>query len=226
MPSCIFRWDLYPFFNSAPSNPPPSPPPPTAVTKADPAAPPPVNAQVTNGNISKSLRIVVAVVGSAVLFVMVIVSVCCFIRRRRHNPWTVTSAKDEVKTAESLQFKISEIRAATNFFSEGNKLGEGGFGKVYRGKLENGQDIAVKRLEGCSNQGQQQFKNEVTLMVRLQHKNLIKLLGYCLEEGERLLILEFAPNSSLEGFISGMEKLEKGNTRSPDRSDVTWEFEK
>ncbi|KAI6704370.1 hypothetical protein NL676_007332 [Syzygium grande] len=204
MPSCIFRWDLYPFFNSAPGNPPPSPPPPTAVTKADPAAPPPVNAQVTNGNISKSLRIVVAVVGSAVLFMMIIVSVCCFllegesiIHGRSH---LVT--KDEVKTAESLQFKISEIRAATNFFSEGNKLGEGGFGKVYRGKLENGQDIAVKRLEGCSNQGQQQFKNEVTLLVGLQHKNLIKLLGYCLEEGERLLILEFAPNASLEGFIS------------------------
>ncbi|XP_056171961.1 cysteine-rich receptor-like protein kinase 14 [Syzygium oleosum] len=201
-PSCIFRWELYPFFDSDPGNPLPSPPPPTAVTEADPTAPPPANAQVTNGNISKSLRIVVAVVGSAVLFVMVIVSVCCFIRRRRHNPWKVTSAKDEVKIAESLQFKISEIRAATNFFSEGNKLGEGGFGKVYRGKLENGQDIAVKRLKGCSNQGLQQFKNEVTLLVRLQHKNLIKLLGYCLEEGERLLILEFAPNSSLEGFIS------------------------
>ncbi|XP_056171696.1 cysteine-rich receptor-like protein kinase 44 isoform X2 [Syzygium oleosum] len=158
-PSCIFRWDLYPFFNSDFGNPPPSPPAPTVVAEADPAAPPPVNAQVTN-------------------------------------------AKDEVKTAKSFQFKISEIRAATNFFSEGNKLGEGGFGKVYRGKLENGQDIAVKRLEGCSNQGQQQFKNEVTLLVGLQHKNLIKLLGYCLEEGERLLILEFAPNASLEGFIS------------------------
>jgi len=61
----------------------------------------------------------------------------------------------------------------------------------------------VKRLERSTNQGQQQFKNEVTLMARLQHKNLIKLHGYCLEEGERLLILEFAPNASLEGFISG-----------------------
>ncbi|KAI6704365.1 hypothetical protein NL676_007327 [Syzygium grande] len=90
-PSCIFRWELYPFFNSDPGNPPPSPPPPTAVPKVDPAAPPPANAQVTNGNISKPLRIVVAMVGSAVVFVMVIVSVCCFIRRRRHNPWKVTS---------------------------------------------------------------------------------------------------------------------------------------
>ncbi|KAI6704382.1 hypothetical protein NL676_007344 [Syzygium grande] len=90
-PSCILRWELHPFFNSDPGNPLPSPPPPTAVTKVDAAAPPPANAQVTNGNILKSLRIVVAVVGSAVLFVMVVVSVCCFIRRRRHNPWKVTS---------------------------------------------------------------------------------------------------------------------------------------
>lgn len=64
----------------------------------------------------------------------------------------------------------------------------------------------MKRLERCTNQGQQQFKNEVTLMARLQHKNLIKLHGYCLEEGERLLILEFAPNASLEGFISDSVK--------------------
>ncbi|KAF8029638.1 hypothetical protein BT93_E2150 [Corymbia citriodora subsp. variegata] len=211
-PSCIFRWDLYPFFESDPSNPPPSPPPPTVVTEADPHAPPPSNAQITNGNIWKLLRIVIGVVCSAVLSVMVIVSMCCFIRRSRSNPWMVSSAKDEVETdeslqnevetAKSLQFKLSELRAATNVFSEANKLGEGGFGRVYKGKLENGQYIAVKRLMGCSNQGQQQFKNEVALMVRLQHKNLIKLHGYCLEEGERILVLEFAPNASLEEFIS------------------------
>ncbi|KAF8030107.1 hypothetical protein BT93_E2515 [Corymbia citriodora subsp. variegata] len=195
-PSCIFRWDLYPFLESDTSN----LLPPTA------AALPPANAQVTNGNMSKSLRIVITAVGSTVLFIVVTVSVCCFIRRRRSNPWEVSSAKDMVETAEKLKFRINDIRAATNFFSEANKLGEGGFGKVYQGKLENGQYIAVKRLEGCSNQGQQQFKNEVTLMARVQHKNLIKLHGYCLEEGERLLILEFAPNASLEGFISDSVK--------------------
>lgn len=208
-PSCIFRWDLYSFLESNTSN----LPPPIAAATIDPPFLPPPNAQVINGNMSKYLRIVIAAVGSTVLFVVVIVCVFCFIRRRRSNPWEVSSAKDEVETAESLQFRISEIRAATNFFSEANKLGEGGFGKVYQGKLENGQYIAVKRLERCTNQGQQQFKNEVTLMARLQHKNLIKLHGYCLEEGKRLLILEFAPNASLEGFISDSVK----------RTSLSWE---
>ncbi|XP_030516149.2 cysteine-rich receptor-like protein kinase 44 [Rhodamnia argentea] len=115
-------------------------------------------------------------------------------------------SKEEVEIAESSQFTLSEIEAATNFFSEGNKIGEGGFGKVYRGTLENGLYVAVKRLDGCSIQDQQQFKNEVTLMARLQHKNLIKLHGYCFEEGERILVLELARNASLEGFISDSNK--------------------
>ncbi|XP_039169837.1 cysteine-rich receptor-like protein kinase 14 [Eucalyptus grandis] len=210
-PSCIFRWDLYPFFESDSINLLPSPPPPTAVTKADPAAPPPANAQVTNGNILKSLRIVVAVVGSANLFVLVIVSVCCLIRRRRSNPWMVSSAKDEVKTAESLQFKISEIRTATNSFAEGNKLGEGGFGKVYRGRLPNGQEIAVKRLSQSSGQGIQEFKNEIVLVAKLQHRNLVRLLGFCLEGEEKLLIYECVPNKSLDYFVFDPDKSKQLN---------------
>ncbi|KAL3740547.1 hypothetical protein ACJRO7_021773 [Eucalyptus globulus] len=205
-PSCIFRWDLYRFFNSDPINLPLSPPPPTAVTQADPPAPPPANAQVTNGNISKSVRIVVAVVGSVALFVVAIVSVCCLIRRRRSNPLMVSTAKDEVKTAESLQFKISEIRAATNSFAEGNKLGEGGFGKVYRGRLPNGQEIAVKRLSQSSGQGLQEFKNEIVLVAKLQHRNLVRLLGFCFEEGEKLLVYELMPNKSLDYFVFDLEK--------------------
>ncbi|XP_039168345.1 putative cysteine-rich receptor-like protein kinase 35 [Eucalyptus grandis] len=205
-PSCIFRWDLYRFFDSDPINLPLSPPPPTTVAQADPPAPPPANAQVTNGNISKSLRIVVAVVGSVALFVVAIVSVCCLIRRRRSNPLMVSTAKDEVKTAESLQFKISEIRAATNSFAEGNKLGEGGFGKVYRGRLPNGQEIAVKRLSQSSGQGLQEFKNEIVLVAKLQHRNLVRLLGFCFEEGEKLLVYELMPNKSLDYFVFDLEK--------------------
>ncbi|KAK3431894.1 hypothetical protein EUGRSUZ_E03017 [Eucalyptus grandis] len=114
-----------------------------------------------------------------------------------------TNAKDEVKTAESLQFKISEIRAATNSFSEGNKLGEGGFGEVYRGRLTNGQEIAVKRLSQSSRQGLQEFKNEIVLVAKLQHQNLVRLLGFCFEEGEKLLVYEFMPNKSLDYFVFG-----------------------
>ncbi|XP_021895135.1 cysteine-rich receptor-like protein kinase 41 [Carica papaya] len=80
-------------------------------------------------------------------------------------------------------------------------LGHGGFGAVYKGILSSGQEIAVKRLSIDSEQGDQEFKNEVLLVARLQHRNLVRLLGFCLEGNERILIYEFVPNSSLDHFI-------------------------
>ncbi|KAF2291513.1 hypothetical protein GH714_025018 [Hevea brasiliensis] len=80
------------------------------------------------------------------------------------------------KDAESLQFDFGTVRIATNDFSEANKLGQGGFGTVYKGRLPNGQDIAVKRLSRESAQGELEFKNEVILVAKLQHKNLVRLL--------------------------------------------------
>ncbi|RVX00912.1 Cysteine-rich receptor-like protein kinase 19 [Vitis vinifera] len=90
---------------------------------------------------------------------------------------------------------------ATNNFSNGNTLGRGGFGDVYKGVLSNGQEIAVKRLSKKTDQGEPEFKNEVLLLAKLQHRNLIRLLGFCLDGEERLLIYEFLPNSSLDHFI-------------------------
>ncbi|KAI6704325.1 hypothetical protein NL676_007287 [Syzygium grande] len=101
---------------------------------------------------------------------------------------------DEISTAESLQFDFGTIREATDNFSNSKKLGEGGFGAVYM-------EIAVKRLSQNSSQGELEFKNEVMLLARLQHRNLVRLLGFCLEGVEKLLIYEFMPNSSLDQFI-------------------------
>ncbi|KAI4370124.1 hypothetical protein MLD38_018505 [Melastoma candidum] len=102
---------------------------------------------------------------------------------------------------ESLQFNLHIIVEATENFSDSKKLGQGGLGCVYLGKLPNGQEIAVKRLSRISGQGQIEFKNEVVLLAKLQHRNLVRLLGFCLEGKERLLVYEFVPNSSLDQFI-------------------------
>ncbi|WCJ42949.1 G-type lectin S-receptor-like serine/threonine-protein kinase At1g11410 [Euphorbia peplus] len=93
------------------------------------------------------------------------------------------------------------IREATNNFSETNKLGQGGFGIVYKGQLGDGQEVAVKRLSKNSGQGIEEFKNEVMLIAKLQHRNLVKLLGCCTERGEQMLIYEYLPNKSLDSFL-------------------------
>ncbi|KAG5235591.1 G-type lectin S-receptor serine/threonine-protein kinase [Salix suchowensis] len=96
---------------------------------------------------------------------------------------------------------MSTIAHATDTFSDTNKLGEGGFGPVYKGILIGGQQIAVKRLSKSSGQGLDEFKNEVMLIAKLQHRNLVKLLGCCVHEDERMLIYEYMPNKSLDFFI-------------------------
>ncbi|KAG2688167.1 hypothetical protein I3760_09G082100 [Carya illinoinensis] len=96
--------------------------------------------------------------------------------------------------------ELSSIQAATDNFSDSNKLGEGGFGPV-KGLLSDGKEVAVKRLSFGSEQGSEEFINEVTLIMKLQHKNLVKLLGFCVEGDERLLVYEFMPNNSLDVFL-------------------------
>ncbi|PHU16547.1 hypothetical protein BC332_17752 [Capsicum chinense] len=109
----------------------------------------------------------------------------------------------ESRSQEFPVVKLNIIRAATENFSEENKLGEGGFGPVYKGTLANGIAIAIKRLSRTSGQGLKEFKNEVVLIARLQHRNLVRLLGCCLEGNEALLIYQFMPNKSLDFFLFG-----------------------
>ncbi|XVF57948.1 hypothetical protein PTKIN_Ptkin07bG0023300 [Pterospermum kingtungense] len=98
-------------------------------------------------------------------------------------------------------FDFESILVATDNFSEENKLGKGGFGPVYKGKFPGGQEIAVKRLSSVSGQGLDEFKNEVVLIAKLQHRNLVRLLGYCVKGEEKILLYEYMPNKSLDSLV-------------------------
>uniref|UniRef100_A0A0R0FWT7 Receptor-like serine/threonine-protein kinase n=1 Tax=Glycine max TaxID=3847 RepID=A0A0R0FWT7_SOYBN len=98
-------------------------------------------------------------------------------------------------------FNFSCISIATNNFSEENKLGQGGFGPVYKGKLPGGEQIAVKRLSRRSGQGLEEFKNEMMLIAKLQHRNLVRLMGCSIQGEEKLLAYEYMPNKSLDCFL-------------------------
>ncbi|XP_057796400.1 G-type lectin S-receptor-like serine/threonine-protein kinase At4g27290 isoform X1 [Salvia miltiorrhiza] len=98
-------------------------------------------------------------------------------------------------------FSFATIAAATHNFSEESMIGEGGFGPVYKGKLPAGEEIAVKRLSGTSRQGLEEFMNEVILFAKLQHTNLVRLLGCCIKGDERMLIYEYLQNRSLDYLI-------------------------
>ncbi|XP_078182015.1 G-type lectin S-receptor-like serine/threonine-protein kinase At4g27290 isoform X1 [Carex rostrata] len=113
----------------------------------------------------------------------------------------ITLWKSDDKDVRVSLYDFMYIAEATSNFSEENKLGEGGFGPVYKGCFREGQEIAVKRLASTSGQGMVEFKNEILLIARLQHRNLVRLLGCCIREEDKMLIYEYMPNKSLDFFI-------------------------
>ncbi|PHU24350.1 hypothetical protein BC332_09457 [Capsicum chinense] len=98
-------------------------------------------------------------------------------------------------------FSLETINTATNNFSSANKLGEGGYGPVYKGMFLDGQEIAIKRLSRSSGQGLVEFQNEIMLIAKLQHTNLVRLLGCCIEGEEKILVYEYMMNKSLDFFL-------------------------
>ncbi|KAL8218218.1 hypothetical protein R6Q57_021591 [Mikania cordata] len=123
-----------------------------------------------------------------------------YVRRKWKNR-SDAERSSQMGSAEVPLFSLSKISRATNDFSVSNKLGEGGFGPVYKGVLEEGQEIAVKRLSKTSQQGLNEFKNEVICIAKLQHRNLVKLIGYCIQGDDKMLIYEYMSNSSLDSFL-------------------------
>lgn len=105
--------------------------------------------------------------------------------------------------ARPFTFPYSELRAGTEDFHPSNKLGEGGFGPVYKGKLGDGRLVAVKQLSVASHQGKSQFLAEIATISAVQQRNLVKLYGCCLEGEKRLLVYEYHENKSLDQLLFG-----------------------
>ncbi|CAL2265328.1 unnamed protein product [Prunus armeniaca] len=169
------------------------------------------------GDKRKTLKVVVI---CASTFLLAFLIVCCNAHRQRKKglkelkensqhvllhdlarPTSVTITEDrQLTSSEELAFMdLAAIRVATDDFSDSNKLGQGGFGTVYK-------EVAVKRLSRKSWQGLEEFKNEVILIAKLQHRNLVRLLACGFEGEEKLLLYEFMPNKSLDTFIFDSER--------------------
>lgn len=103
-------------------------------------------------------------------------------------------------------FTLKEMQEATNDFCGDNMLGEGGFGRVYRGVLRSGQVVAIKLMEGwgCASQGEREFRVEVDILSRLNHPNLVRLIGYCADKHQRLLVYEFVNHGNLQEHLHGV----------------------
>ncbi|KAK8630568.1 hypothetical protein V6N13_079356 [Hibiscus sabdariffa] len=162
--SCNFRFEIARFYNL------------TAADTDTPSAPspPPSNNTTTTGNKSDSSRRTIIVSISAVAFALLVISICIFNMLRLRKPKSIpqseaTEAVDGIKIAKSLQYDFDTVRAATDNFSDANKVGQGGFGAVYKGTLAGGKLIAVKRLSTDSGQGDREFENEVPLVESSEH---------------------------------------------------------
>ncbi|ESQ29274.1 hypothetical protein EUTSA_v10023270mg [Eutrema salsugineum] len=108
---------------------------------------------------------------------------------------------NQVDTPDLPIFSFNSVALATGDFAEENKIGQGGFGTVYKGNFPVDGEIAVKRLSGKSKQGLEEFKNEILLIAKLQHRNLVRLLGCCIDNNEKILLYEYMPNKSLDRFL-------------------------
>ncbi|XBH58534.1 hypothetical protein VPH35_079947 [Triticum aestivum] len=168
-------------------------------------------------------RSVLIGVSSSISLLIIIGSLICFIlwRRRKQaeiheeamehgseegNLFDVDQAMEDdfEKGSGPKRFRYKDLVVATGNFCDENKLGQGGFGSVYRGFLnELNLQVAIKRVSKGSKQGRKEYASEVRVISRLRHKNLVQLIGWCHEGGNLLLVYELMPNGSLDGHLYG-----------------------
>ncbi|CAL4997763.1 unnamed protein product [Urochloa decumbens] len=186
---CYLRMEMYTFYDLALDSPPPPAPAPSNFIGH------------TGGKKRVDLTLAVALSTGTVLIAAII---GVFLYKRNANPKRTSaennSKEEDIGYVEPEQLNLAVLKNATNNFSEENKLGEGGFGEVFKGTLQDGEEIAVKRLSQNSSQGFQELKNELVLAAKLEHRNMVRLLGVSLKE-EKLLVYEYMPNRSLDTFL-------------------------
>ncbi|KAK9757258.1 hypothetical protein RND81_01G152400 [Saponaria officinalis] len=178
-----------------------------------------VNIQKGRSRGSQIGIIIGSVIGAALLLIATIIS-CLFLRKGNnpdkkfhdqarlghvlpsHKSHKLQSSPLERSTTDAAHcFTFSELEEATKDFEK--KIGSGGYGVVYYGKLKDGREIAVKVLTSNSFQGKREFSNEVTLLSRIHHRNLVQFLGYCQEDGKSILVYEFMHNGTLKEHLYG-----------------------
>ncbi|CAI9116278.1 OLC1v1017377C2 [Oldenlandia corymbosa var. corymbosa] len=142
-----------------------------------------------------------AVVTAALVCALMAWLVFRFYRRKHHAASKVP--KTCIKIDGVKDFTYQEMILATKNFDGSSQVGQGGYGKVYKGVLNDGTIVAIKRAQVGSLQGEREFLTEIELLSRLHHKNLVSLIGYCAEEGEQMLVYEFMPNGTLRDHLSG-----------------------
>ncbi|CAO2829840.1 unnamed protein product [Amaranthus hypochondriacus] len=168
----------------------------------------------SNSKSHKGIVVGAALGGSVLLLLLVCAGGYAYYQRKRAekakqqaNPfvsWDSYGAGGDVPQLKGARFfSLEELQKSTHNFSEANNIGSGGYGKVYRGVLNDGHIVAIKRSQQGSMQGSREFKNEVELLSRVHHKNLVKLVGFCFDKGEHTLVYEFIPNGTLMDSLSG-----------------------
>ncbi|KAI4332889.1 hypothetical protein L6164_017763 [Bauhinia variegata] len=161
---------------------------------------------------SSKIAILCIVCGIGVIALRSCFMLWCHYRKVKGRPKTEDSRvlfHDGVQNKESMDLAMIPLRTLQDItvnFSDQYKIGKGGFGTVYKGILPDGRNVAVKRMSNNSKQGLEELKNEIILIAKLQHKNLVRLLSCCLEGNEKLLVYEYMPNASLDFHLFDKEK--------------------
>ncbi|KAG5064204.1 hypothetical protein JHK85_005387 [Glycine max] len=152
------------------------------------------------------------VLGAIALAVTLSAIVAILILRIRSRDYRTPSKRTKAESRISIKiediraFDYEEMAAATNNFSDSAQIGQGGYGRVYKGVLPDGTVVAIKRAQEGSLQGEREFLTEIQLLSRLHHRNLVSLVGYCDEEGEQMLVYEYMPNGTLRDNLSAYSK--------------------